>query len=251
MGDFPKNRVAVPKRAFRDVGLNFAGPFWFRKAPKTMMKVYKAIFVCFATKAVHLELVSDLTAQRCLAALRHFIARRGSPEVIYSDDGSNFVGAKFEIEAVQRVWKDQHQTSLQAEAAGLNLRWAFNPPRAPHFGGLWEAGVKKHLHRVMGNRVLTFEKLTTLLCQIECVLNSRPLCPISGDPNDADPLTPAHLTIEVKLEGFAFKVTGTADEATPTQPTKRWAHVQNLLGHFRKRWSSEFVTSLLQRRKWT
>ncbi len=129
-----------------------------------------------------------------------------------------------EIEAVQRVLKDQHQTSLQAEAAGLNLRWAFIPPRAMHFGGLWEAGVKsakKHLRRIMGNRVLTFEELTTLLCQVECVLNSRPLCPISEVPNDADPLTPANFTKGGKLEGLPFEVTGTADEAKPTQPTKR------------------------------
>ena len=161
MGDFPKNRVAVPKRAFRDVGLNFAGPFWFRKAPKTMMKVYKAIFVCFATKAVHLELVSDLTAQGCLAALKRFIARRGSPEVICS-----YIAA---------IWWVPNPKSKSVISAKKSLRW------------------------IRGNRALTFEELTTLICQIEWVLNSSPLCTIWEDPNYVDPLTPAHFTIGGEL----------------------------------------------------
>ncbi len=121
MGDLPKDRVEVPKRAFQDVGLDFAGAFWCRKGLQMTEKVYMALPVCFASKAVYLELLSDLKAQGCLAALRGFIAKRGAPEVIYSDNGSNFVGANSEIEAFQRVLEDQHQTSLQAEAAGLNL----------------------------------------------------------------------------------------------------------------------------------
>ena len=134
------------------------------------------------------------------------------------------MGSKAEIEALQRVLKDQQKCSMQAEAAGLNLRWALIPPRAPHFGGLWEAGIKsakKHLRRIMGNRVLTFEELSTLLCQIECVLNSRPLCPLSEDAKDAEPLTPTHFAIGGKLDALPFRVTGAVDDATPTHSTKR------------------------------
>ena len=254
MGDLPRGRVDVPERAFLDVGLDFGGPFNCRKGPKCIEKVYMALYVCFASKAVHLELVSDLTAQACIAALRRFTSRRGVPRTIYSDNGSNFVASKAEIKEVQRLCKAQHADSLQAQAAALNMKWVFIPPKSPHFGGLWEAGIKsakKHLRRTMGNKVLSFEELTTLLCQIECILNSRPICPLSEDPKDDEYLTPAHFTLGGKLECLPFQTSGTAEDPVPTQPIKRWAHLQTILGHFWKRWTNEYVTNLQQRSKWT
>ena len=96
------------------------------------------LFICFASKAVHLEVVFDLTAA-CIAALRTFVARRGCPKVLYSDNDSTSIGSRIEQEALQRILERQQEGSLHAEAAALLTKWVYLPPRAPHFGGLWEA----------------------------------------------------------------------------------------------------------------
>ena len=165
MGDLPKERVDVPTKAFESVGIDFAGPFLCRKSARNVVKSYMALFVCFASKAVHIEAVSDMTTPACSAALRRFVARRGCPKTIYSDNGSNFIGTRAEVSQLQKILKAEHEDSLQTVAAGLLINWAFIPPRAPHFGGLWESAIKRakqHLRKVMGNKILSFEELTTL-----------------------------------------------------------------------------------------
>ena len=127
MGDLPKQRVDIPNRAFQDVGLVFAGPFLCKGPNRTSTTAYLAIFTCFASRAVHLEAVSDLTAQACIAALRRFMSRRGGPDTIYSDNGSNFVGAQAEIKTLQHLLQSEHENSLQATAAGLQIKWSFIP----------------------------------------------------------------------------------------------------------------------------
>ncbi|XP_030765048.1 uncharacterized protein LOC115889242 [Sitophilus oryzae] len=147
-------------------------------------KAYICLFVCMATKALHLELVSDLSSETFLGALLRFISRRGRCNHIYSDCGTNFVGASRELINMLKSAAEQEQIS-----------WHFNPPSAPHFGGLWEAGIKSvktHIKRVIGDQLLTYEEFYTLMVQIEAVLNSRPLCPQSSDPNDLSVLTPGH-----------------------------------------------------------
>ena len=202
---------------------------------------------------MHLEAVSDLTTQACIAALRRFTARRGCPVMIYTDNGSNFAGTKAEIEALQKILKNEHANSFQAEAANLHMKWNLIPPRAPHFGGLWEASIKSakhHLRRIMGNNVLSFEELTTLFCQIEWVLNSRPIGVLSEDPKDPKHLTPAHLCCGGSLEAFPMKISSVPDEIKKCSPQKRWFFLQNLLGIFWKRWTKEYVSSLQERLKW-
>ena len=156
--------------------------------------------------------------------------------------------------------KAEHETSLQTVAAGLLINWTFTPSRAPYFGGLWESAIKRakqHLRKVMGNKVLSFEELTTLFCQIEIIPNSRPICPLSKDANDDTLLTPAHLCLGGKLESMPFKESvgvlrsETINDASDASPVKKWAHLQNLTIHFWKRWTKEYVTSLQERNKWT
>ena len=253
MGDLPKSRIDVPTKAFQDVGIDFGGPFACKGTRKNSEKAYLALFVCFASRAVHLEAVSDLTTQACIAALRRFTARRGCPVMIYTDNGSNFAGTKAEIEALQKILKNEHANSFQAEAANLHMKWNLIPPRAPHFGGLWEASIKSakhHLRRIMGNNVLSFEELTTLFCQIEWVLNSRPIGVLSDDPKDPKHLTPAHLCCGGSLEAFPMKISSVPDEIKKCSPQKRWFFLQNLLGIFWKRWTKEHVSSLQERLKW-
>ena len=255
MGDLPKTRVDPPIKAFEDVGLDFAGPFFCRKSPNSLEKSYLALFVCFASKAVHLELVSDLRTAACIAAIRRFVSRRGCPKNLYSDNGKNFVGSDKEIADLQKILRNKHCDSLQAEAAGLHIKWFFIPPRAPHFGGLWESAIKCakiHLRKVMGNKVLSFEELCTLLCQIEMILNSRPICPLSEDPNDEFFLTPAHFCLGGKLENLPLSQT-TDDLKNPDSthsPTKGWIQIQKMVSHFWKRWVKEYVLSLQERNKW-
>lgn len=150
------------------------------------------------TKAIHLEAVSDLTTNSFLAAFRRFVSRRGNCTNIYSDCGTNFLGASKELQVLFNRNAKSIPEELRNSLVSIGTEWHFIPPASPNFGGLWEAGVKStkyHLKRIMQNQILSFEELSTLLCQIESCLNSRPLCPLSSDPSDLDALTPAHFLI--------------------------------------------------------
>ena len=160
-------------------------------------KDYVAIFVCMATRATHLEVVSDCTTQGFLAALRRFVARRCLCSIIYSDNATNFQGADAEL---QRLFNEASEASRSfvSALASDGIEWRFIPPRAPYFGGLWETGVrsfKHHLRRVLGDSKLTFEEFSTLVAQIEACLNSRPLGPLSVDPGDVTALTPGYFLV--------------------------------------------------------
>ena len=156
MGDLPSSRIEVPERAFSCVGLDFAGPLTFKNGTECV-KGYIAVFICFASKAVHLEAVSSLTSDAMVAALRRFIARQGIPSQIVSDNATNFVGARRDLNELEKMAKAGAQSHSSIE-------WLFIPPRSPNFGGLWEAAVKSmkhHLRRVMGISILTYEEITT------------------------------------------------------------------------------------------
>ena len=197
MGDLPSSRIESPDRAFSCVGLDFAGPLTF-KSGNDSVKGYVAVFVCFASKAVHLEAVSSLTSDAMVAALRRFIATRGIPNQIVSDNATNFVGAGRDLNELEKMAKAGAQSHSSIE-------WLFIPPRSPNFGGLWEAAVKSmkhHLCRVMGNSNLIYEEITTILCQIEQVLNNRPLMALTNNPDDIFALTPSMLVNGSRLDAI-------------------------------------------------
>lgn len=134
-----------------------------------------------------------------MASLRRFFARRGKSRSLYSDSGTNFVGAKNELgELYSLLNTDEHNKIITSKLADHNIEWHFSPPRTPHFGGIWEAAVKslKHLlRRTIGETLLTYEELSTYMCEIEAIVNSRPLTPITTYPNDVNALTPGHFLI--------------------------------------------------------
>ena len=145
-------------------------------------------------KAVHIEVVSDLTMEAFLAAFSRFVARRGLFLRVYSDNGTTFKGAAVELTRLFHK-SSVEMKKISSALAEQGIAWNFIPPRAPHFGGLWEAAVQgfKHLYkRVIGENKLTFEEMSTLASKIEACLNSRPLCPASSVGNDVVALTPGH-----------------------------------------------------------
>jgi len=248
MADLPSSRVQQ-RRAFEQVGVDFAGPLQMRELSlrKTrILKIYIAVFVCFCTKAVHLEVVTSLSTDAFLAAFDRFIARRGLPTDIFSDCGTNFVGADRQLRTLIE--------SPEGQAAIANTRtacvWHFNPPSAPHFGGLWEAAVrstKRLLVRVMGTHIFTYEEFITVLSRVEAVLNSRPLTPASPDPHDLECLTPGHFLIGQPL--LAIPPRSNPDSARSL--TKRWKLMDQCHQTFWRRWSGEYLTTLQGRSKWT
>ncbi|XP_071577903.1 uncharacterized protein [Temnothorax nylanderi] len=240
MATLPTDRVSQAK-PFLITGVDFAGPFSLvtrRARGVSSFKAYVCIFVCFAIKAVHLEVVLSLSTDSFLAALQRFVARRGRCSLLYSDCGTNFVGAARELEG---------HMSLAAERE--TIKWTFNPPSAPHFGGLWKSGVKSfktHLRRVVGVQVLSIEEFTTVLAQIEAVLNSRPLCSVSTDPSDLEVLSPGHFLTMEPL------VSVPTHDVTPLQINRlsRWQLIQRIHQDFWKRWHHEYLNTLQQRPKW-
>nr|XP_014283285.1 uncharacterized protein LOC106685238 [Halyomorpha halys] len=152
-----------------------------------------------STKAVHLEVLSTLETEFFLAALDRFIARRGKPIRIYSDCGTNFVGASRKLKEFEKSYSSpSSQDNITDHTARQSIEWSFIPPSTSHFGGIWEAGIKAPkalLHRVLGETPLTFEELSTLFSKIEAVLNSRPLVPVSSDPECIEALTPGHFLV--------------------------------------------------------
>ncbi|XP_023312160.1 uncharacterized protein LOC108913397 [Anoplophora glabripennis] len=241
MGNLPQTRISQVK-PFSCVGVDYAGPFPItlgKARGAKARKAYLCLFICFATKAIHLELASDLSTDAFIGALRRFIARRGRCSRIFSDCGSNFIGANRELTKYMKL-------SVEAET----ITWNFNPPSAPHFGGLWESGVKSvktHLSRVIGNQVLTYEELNTLLIQIESLLNSRPLCSLSSDPNDLSVLTPGHLLTMEPLTS----VPDPDLSHLSLNRLSRWQLIQRMHQAFWSRWKNEYLHNLYQRSKWS
>ncbi|XP_061719287.1 uncharacterized protein LOC133526611 [Cydia pomonella] len=240
MGDLPSYRISKLK-AFSSAAVDFGGPFDIALGRGRGNKTYKGyicVFVCTATKAIHTELVTELSSDAFLAALRRFVARRGRCSRLVSDQGKNFVGAN---NILQRLVKDA--------AAHHTIHFEFNPPGSPHFSGLAEAGikaVKTHLSRVVGNQRLTYEEFSTILAQVEALLNLRPLTPLSTDPNDLSALTPGHfLTTEplsvVPEEDFSD---------VRVSPLQRWKLLQKMHQDFWNKWSKEYMHTLQQRMKW-
>lgn len=199
MGNLPVERIRY-SRPFSRVGCDYAGPITLRlsrgRNPK-FVKAYIALFVCFFTKAIHIQLVANLSSVAFLLALDRFVARRGKPYEIWSDNGTNFHGARRLLnEMYELLCSQHHNTIISDHLSKDNISWKFIPPSAPHVGGLWEAGVKSvklHLKRVIGDSKLTYEKMYTLLVKIESLLNSRPMWQTSDFEQMA--LSPSHFLI--------------------------------------------------------
>jgi len=251
MASLPEERVSNPV-CFEITGVDFAGPFDIKNFVGRrciITKGYVCLFVCFATKAIHLEATTDLSSATFLAAFSRFVGRRGCPAKIYSDNGTNFVGASKELKKEYKLFLKQSSDLVLSTYSHQGISWHFNPPGAPHMGGLWEAGVKSfkhHFRRVAGNMKYTLEEFTTLLVKIEACLNSRPLCPQSENPDDLTALTAGHfLTGRLLLAPCESKI-----DEQPLAIINRWRRVKAIYQHFCARWKYEYLLELQKRYKW-
>ncbi|GFT14176.1 integrase catalytic domain-containing protein [Trichonephila clavipes] len=199
MGNLSRDRV-VPDYPFNCSGVDFCGPFMTRyknQRKGILHKIYICVFVCFVSKAIHIEIVSDLTSDAFIATLKRFFSRRGKCAKLYSDNGKAFVIANKELKRFLKLIEDSDD-NLAGFLSAEGMEWKFIPSRAPSFGGLWEASVKSikcHLKRVVSGSNLTYEEFLTVCIQIEGILNSRPLCPLSSNSDNLNALTPTHFLI--------------------------------------------------------
>ncbi|XP_033218070.1 uncharacterized protein LOC117173541 [Belonocnema kinseyi] len=252
MGDLPQERVSRC-RPFLNVGVDYCGPFYIKEKRfrnRNKLKVYVALFTSLTTKAVHLELVSDLITEAFIASLKRIFARTGISQNIHSDNATNFVRANRELVKLYEFFQsEEHNKGVKEFLNHQKITWKLIPPRSPHFGGLWEAAVKsvkRHLSWTIGDALLTFEQLGTCIVEIEAILNSCPLSPLSSDPNDLQPLTPGHFLIGGPLISF----TQLDFKDFTSNRLSAWQHAQRLRHHFWNRWQKKYLTQLTVRSKW-
>ena len=242
--DLPLDRVTPHEPVFTSVGVDYFGPFAVKRG-RGREKRYGCIFTCLTTRAVHIETADTLDTDSFINCLYRFMARRGEPRLIRSDNGTNFVGAERELHKEMEAWnKDRIQEAMSQRG----IRWLFNPLAASHMGGVWERqirSVRRILFTIMTEQVPTSEMLTTLLVVAEGIINNRPLTPASDDPNDLEPLTPNHLLIHRP----ASAPPGLFNE-DDLHSRRKWHQVQYLADVFWKRWTQEYLLTLRQWTKW-
>ena len=246
MADLPMERITVAK-LFQTVGLDLAGPIF----TKPKVKTYIAVFVCFVIKAVHIELVENMTKEACMSAIKRFTARRGLPQKLFSDNGRNFIGTRNDMIRLQEIInKDCNEKSIGNFVSQLGIEWPTITPRAPHFGGLWEAAIKsmkRHLRRKVRLHVLSFEELNTVVIQIDSILNSRPLAAMSNDPNDLQPITPAHFLLGRPANDIPSAFDNMDENISLTQ---RFKLLERIKRSFWKSWYRDYLVILQVRKKW-
>lgn len=254
MGNLPDYRVQPAVKAFIHTGLDMGGPFHItlsRHRGVKSQKAYLCLFICMSTKALHLELVSDMTTSAFMAALKRFLARRGPVLHLYSDNGTNFIGAKNQLDELYSfLSSSDYRVTMQDELNKHQISWKFSVPSCPHMSGIWESGiksVKSHLYKIIGNQILSYEELTTVLTQIECLLNSRPLCQLSTD-DSSEPvaLTPSHFLTYQPLAHLPSRDV----LSEPANRLTRYELLDQMIQTFWKRWSSEYLSTLQVRNKW-
>ena len=246
MADLPPARLQADKPPFSHTGIDYFGPFLCQKG-RSQVKKFGCLFTCMTTRCIHLELAEDLSTDAFINALRRFIARRREPDVFYSDNGTNLVGA-------YRVLKDAidqlNQKSVEKFCVKRNITWKFNPPGASHMGGVWEIlirSVRRILNKIFyKSPVVSHDVLHTVLIECENIVNSRPLTPVCFEPGTETALTPNHL--------LKLKPTITCPPGIFTQESayakRRWEQVQYLANEFWRRWHKEYLPTIAARGRW-
>ena len=245
MSDLPEDRMETAP-PFTYCGMDCFGPFYIKEGRKEL-KRYGLLLTCMCSRAVHIEMLDDLTTDAFINALRSFIAIRGKVRQIRSDQGTNFVGARREF---AEALKEMDQEELKE----LGCEFVMNTPASSHVGGVWERQIRT-IRSVLTSILeqsatqLDCSSLRTFLYEVMAVVNSRPLTTdCLNDSSSPEPLTPNHIltmksTILAPPPGKFVK--------EDLYLRKRWRRVQLLSNHFWTRWKKEYLQSLQQRQKWT
>jgi hypothetical protein len=241
MADLPPERLQPDKPPFTFVGLDCFGPFMVKQA-RSEVKRYGCIFTCLTTRAVHIEKLNSLDTDSFLNGLRRFVARRGTPDKFWSDNGTNFVGGLSELK------KSMADCKIKNYCLKQDIEWNFNPPGASHMGGIWERmirTIRKVLGVLLNGARLTDEILETLFCEVECIVNSRPITKVSDDARDISALTPNHLLL---LREGPVAPAGVFESVSMYR--RRWKYIQYLADQFWRKWLKEYIPELQRRQKW-
>lgn len=238
MADLPPERVNLSP-PFTFTAVDYTGFYLVKTARGRFAgpaKCYICVFRCMNTGAIHIELVTDLSTKTFIAALDRFTSRRGTCSKIFSDNGTCFDGCDHQLQAIVR----QHNATAEEHCRVRSIQWTFTTPRAPHAGGVYEIAiklVKHHVKRVIGESLFTFEEFQTILCKIEAVLNSRPLTPLTNNPNDLAVLTPGHFLIGRPLCSIPQRKFLNAQLTL----IKRWDRVQQAQQSFWALWYRDYL----------
>ena len=226
---------------FSKVGVDFAGPLFVKgQNGAGMEKVYIALFSCCVTRAIHLELVEDLSAATFRRCLRKFAARRGMPALMLSDNAKTFQATE---RALKRLFD---HPDVKNDLANMRIEWRFNLERAPWWGGFYErmvGNVKQCLKKVLGNARLTLDELATVLAEVEATINCRPL---TYDYNELDEevLTPSHLIFGRRFNTIPDEVLEAEDIYSTESYSARFKYLSTKLAHFWERWRREYLANL-------
>ncbi|XP_075743772.1 uncharacterized protein LOC142802692 [Rhipicephalus microplus] len=238
----PADRV-TEGNPFDTVGIDFAGPLICQES-RGARKCYIAILTCAVTRAVHLELVSDMSTTAFLLAFKRFVARRGICSTIYSDNALTFKRAAKDLNAMFTLLKSEE---MQSYFAGNQIRWKFIVERAAWWGGFWERlvrSVKVALRKVLGRSSLSFEELTTVLYEVEAVINSRPLTFTYDDAQEPEPLSPAHFLVGRKLTTLPPHHLPAEIPGGDAHISRRWKYRSAMAEGFWRRWRREYLLEL-------
>ncbi|XP_064620787.1 uncharacterized protein LOC135483687 [Lineus longissimus] len=229
--------------SFTVTGVDFTGALFVKDGTRET-KAYICLFTCAVTRAIHLELVLDMSSETFIRAFRRFVARRSLPSKMVSDNGSTYLAAANEL---TELFKSR---SVKRYLADRRVQWINIPKRAPWWGGFWERLIgltKTSLKKVLGRAFVSVDELNTLLIEVEAGLNDRPLTYISEDV-DVSPLSPSHFLMGHSITALPYDVdTDELDDPTFGQPQDLRNHnirLGKLQADFWKRWTSEYLSSL-------
>ena len=245
MADLPAERVSGGCPPFTHVGVDLFGPFLVKQG-RSQVKRYGCVYSCFNTRAIHIEVLPSLETDSFINGFIRFVARRGYPAKVWSDNGTNLVGAQNEL---GKSLKDLDRTKLSGYARRRMVEWVFNPPYASHQGGVWERMIRT-IRRVLCALVrpehrMSHDGLCTVFCEVECIVNSRPITKVSDDIHDDAALSPNHLLL---IRGSPSLPWGSVDLADNYR--RQWKHVQCVASRFWQRWLKEYLSTLQMRQKW-
>jgi transposase InsO family protein len=245
MAPLREEQTTPDKPPFSFVGVDFFGPMTVRSG-RNHLKRYGCLFTCLASRAVHIEIVHSMDTDSFISAFRRFSSRRGQPEKLFSDNGTNLVSGDREL---RKSIQDFNRTKIGKFMLQREVEWHFNPPCASHMGGMWERlirSTRQILKALVKEQLLNDEQLLTLMAEVERIINDRPITDVSDDPNDPLALTPSMLLL---MKGNSCVPPGNFCK-TDVYAKRWWKQVQYLAGVFWKRWLREYLPSLQQRHKW-